>query len=214
MTYYIENIFICLAIPLILSLLFRGGKDRKFTFFVIVGMGMCLLSAYVSSFLAGYYRADTAAAIREITPVCEEVMKFLPLLIYLAVFEPRNQEIVPAALGIAVGFETFENVCFLAENGAADFSLLLIRGISAGALHILCGIALGYSIAHVFRRSWIMLTGTIGSLGACVVFHGIYNLLITADGKWKLVGYLFPSIFILLLFLVKNMKFTEKFTIE
>lgn len=32
MTYYIENIFICLAIPLILSLLFRGGKDRKFTF--------------------------------------------------------------------------------------------------------------------------------------------------------------------------------------
>lgn len=65
-----------------------GRKDRKFTFFVIVGMGMCLLSAYVSSFLAGYYRADTAAAIREITPVCEEVMKFLPLLIYLAVFEP------------------------------------------------------------------------------------------------------------------------------
>ena len=173
-----------------------------------------MLSAYINTFFVALYRADAFAAAAEIAPVVEEVMKFLPLLIYLAVFEPRNQEIVPAALGIAVGFATFENVCFLAENGAADFSLLLIRGISAGALHILCGIALGYSIAHVFRRSWIMLTGAIGSLGACVVFHGIYNLLITADGKWKLVGYLFPSIFILLLCLVKNMKFTEKFTIE
>lgn len=166
MTYYIENIFICLAIPLILSLLFRGGKDRKFTFFVIVGMGMCLLSAYVSSFLAGYYRADTAAAIREITPVCEEVMKFLPLLIYLAVFEPRNQEIVPAALGIAVGFATFENVCFLAENGVADFSLLLIRGISAGAFisyvecawiqHCTC---ISSKLDHADRDDWF--TGSL-----------------------------------------------------
>ncbi|MFR3945817.1 MAG: hypothetical protein ACLTZM_00845 [Ruminococcus sp.] len=51
MSYYIENIFLCLAVPLILSLLFRKGKQRTFTVFVILGMGSCLLSAYVSSFL-------------------------------------------------------------------------------------------------------------------------------------------------------------------
>ena len=33
---YIENIFICLAIPMILSLLFTRGRQRMFTLFVIL----------------------------------------------------------------------------------------------------------------------------------------------------------------------------------
>ena len=92
----------------------------------------------------------------EITPVCEEVVKFLPLLFYLLVFEPDKHEIVSPAIGIAVGFATFENVCYLTENGAADFSYVLIRGVSAGSLHLLCGIALGCGIAYVFQKngSW------------------------------------------------------------
>ena len=90
----------------------------------------------------GYYGVDQARAVIEITPACEEVMKILPLLFYLAVFEPEQRSIVSAAIGISVGFATFENVCYLTENGAQNFSVLLIRGISAGALHILCGIAI------------------------------------------------------------------------
>lgn len=42
MSYYIENIFLCLAVPLILSMLFRKGRQRTFTTFVILGMGCCL----------------------------------------------------------------------------------------------------------------------------------------------------------------------------
>lgn len=201
---YIENVFICIAIPLILSLFFRNGKERRFTLFVIIGMGVCLLSAYVSSFFVGYYGANSVQAVVEITPVCEEVMKVLPLLFYIAVFEPRPREIASAAVGIAVGFGTFENVCYLTENGAEVFSVLLIRGISAGALHILCGIAVGYGIAYVFRKSWLALTGTVGVIGACIVFHGIYNLLISGDGVWKMAGYLFPSSLILILFIMKE----------
>lgn len=201
---YIENIFICIAIPLILCLFFREGKERKFTFFVIVGMATCLLSAYVSSFFVGYYGVGPVAAVVEITPACEEIMKFLPLFFYLAIFEPEPRNIASAAVGIAVGFATFENVCYLTENGAENFSILLIRGISAGALHILCGIAVGYGIAYVFRKRWIALTGTVGALGACVVFHGIYNLLISGDGIWKTAGYIFPSGLILFLFIMKQ----------
>lgn len=56
MSYYIENIFLCLAVPLILSLLFRKGRQQTFTVFVILGMGSCLLSAYVSSFFCRLLR--------------------------------------------------------------------------------------------------------------------------------------------------------------
>ncbi len=122
---YIENIFICLAIPLILSLFFTKGRARSFTLFLTVGMGVCLLGAYVSSFFMGYYGVDTTVAAIEITPVCEEVMKLLPLLFYFLIFEPEPKELPSAAIAIAVGFATFENVCYLTENGAENTAGIL-----------------------------------------------------------------------------------------
>lgn len=202
---YIENIFVCLALPLILSLLFTRGRARSFPLFVVAGMSVCLLSAYVSSFFMGYCGADARVAVIEITPVCEEILKLLPLLFYLLIFEPKPRELPGAALAIAVGFATFENVCYLTENGAEDFTFLLIRGISAGALHILCGVLSGYGIAYVFRRRWLALTGTVGILGACIGFHGIYNLLITAQGVWKTAGYLFPSVLLVCLLVLRQL---------
>ena len=202
---YIENIFLCLALPLILSMFFIKGRVRRYALFLTVGMAVCLLSAYVSSFFRGQYGVDGTVAAIEITPVCEEVMKLLPLLFFYLVFEPEPKEMPAAAIAIAVGFATFENVCYLTENGAANFNFLLIRGISAGALHLLCGVLSGFGVSSVFRRRWLAATGTVGILGACIGFHAIYNLLITAEGAWKTAGYLFPSFLIVCLYLVRQL---------
>ena len=197
---YIENIFVCLAIPLALCILFIGGRTRTFMVFMIAGMSVCLLSAYVNSFFMGYYGVSATVAIVEITPVCEEVMKLLPLLFYIMIFEPKVQNLPEAAIALAVGFATFENVCYLTENGAENLIFLLIRGLSAGALHILCGILVGFGLTCVFRRRWLAFTGTVGLLGACIVFHATYNLLIAGEGAWQTAGYLFPSVLIMLFF--------------
>lgn len=194
---YIENIFICLAIPMLISIFFTKGNSRKFIIFVISGMAVCMLSAYVSSFFMHYYSADAVSTAIEIAPVFEEVMKLLPLLFYLIIFEPDTGELPTVAIAIAVGFATFENVCYLTENGAEVFTFLLIRGISAGALHILCGIVCGFGVAFMFKHRWMALTGTVGVVGFCLGFHAIYNLLITADGAWKIAGYVFPSLLII-----------------
>ena len=200
---YIENIFLCLALPMLLSLLFTAGSTRRFTLFVVLGMFSCLISAYVSSFFMGRHQADAVMTAIEITPVCEEIVKLLPLLLYFLIFEPDATDLLPPALGIAVGFATFENVCYLTEHGAGSFFFLLIRGMSAGALHLLCGILTGLALGYVFHRTWLAVTGTIGILSVCIVLHGIYNLLITADGFWQTIGYLFPSLLIVLLFVVR-----------
>ena len=223
---YIENIFLCLALPMLLSLLFTSGSPRRFTLFVVLGMATCLLSAYVSSFFMGRHQCSAVTTAIEIAPVCEEILKLLPLLLYFLIFEPDSHKLTPAAIGIAVGFATFENVCYLiqngadrfsfiffrgfgtgamhvcylTENGAGSFVFLLIRGMSAGALHLVCGILTGLALAYVFRRPWLTCTGTVGILGVCMVLHGIYNLLITADGFWQMVGYFFPSAIIVTLF--------------
>ena len=185
---YIENIFICLAIPMLLSLFFTGGHARRFTLFVILGMGVCLLSAYISSFFMQYYRTDAVTTAIEIAPVCEELMKLLPLLFYFLVLEPEPRQL-PAAIAIAVGFATFENVCYLTENGAENTAFLLIRGVSAGALHILCGILAGFGISYIFRRRWLALAGTVGTLGpasACTPFT-ICSSPPTAAGGWRAI---------------------------
>ena len=197
---YIENIFVCLAIPLMLCMLFIGGRTRTFMLCMTAGMSVCLLSAYVNSFFMGHYGVSTTVAVIEITPVCEEVMKLLPLLFYILVFEPKVRDFPEAAIALAVGFATFENVCYLMENGAENFMFLLIRGFSAGALHILCGISICFGLSYVFRRKWLAFTGTVGLLGTCIVFHATYNLLITGDGGWRIAGYLFPSVLIALLY--------------
>ena len=171
--------------------------------FMVAGMSVCLLSAYVNSFFMGYYGASATVAVVEITPVCEEVMKLLPLLFYILIFEPKVRDLPEAAVALAVGFATFENVCYLTENGAENLMFLLIRGLSAGALHILCGILIGFGLSYVFRRRWLAFTGTVGLLGACIVFHAIYNLLISGDGGWRIAGYLFPSVLIALIFVGK-----------
>ena len=194
-----------MASPLLIAALCMGKRQRKFFLFCFAGMGVCLLSAYINTFFAALYKADTFAATTEIAPVVEEVMKLLPLLFYLLIFEPKTEQIKNAAVITALSFATFENVCYLTENGAANFNFLLIRGISAGALHILCGVFSGFGVSHVFRRHWLAATGTVGILGACIGFHAIYNLLITADGVWKTAGYLFPSLLLLCLYAAKQL---------
>lgn len=88
---YIENIFLCLAIPMILSLFFIKGRARSYTLFVTIGMGICLLSAYVNSFFMWLYGVDGTVAAIEITPVCEELLKLLPLVFYFLILS-RNRE--------------------------------------------------------------------------------------------------------------------------
>ena len=75
---YIENIFICMVSPLLVAALCMGRRQLRFFLFCIAGMGVCLLSAYINTFLAAVCRADALAATAEIAPVVEEMMKLLP----------------------------------------------------------------------------------------------------------------------------------------
>ena len=87
---YIENIFICMVSPLLVAALCMGRRQLRFFLFCIAGMGVCLLSAYINTFLAAVCQADALAATAEIAPVVEEMMKLLPLVFYLLVFERRE----------------------------------------------------------------------------------------------------------------------------
>ncbi|MEG1577818.1 MAG: PrsW family glutamic-type intramembrane protease [Oscillospiraceae bacterium] len=189
---YIENIFICLTAPMLVGAICAGKKHCRAFAFVVAGYASCLLSAYINSFFARFYGADLVSAAVEIAPVVEEVLKLLPLLFYIFVFEPDGRATQMAIFTIGASFSTFENVCYLTENGATEFYYLLVRGFGAGAMHIICGVIIGYGLLYVWKYPWLKLAGTLGLLCAAITYHAIFNLLISAGGTLKTIGYLFP----------------------
>ena len=133
-------------------------------------------------------QADALAATAEIAPVVEEMMKLLPLVFYLLVFEPEGDKIKAAAITVALAFATFENVCYLIQNGADRFSFIFFRGFGTGAMHVICGLIVGGGLAY----TWLKIAGICGLLGAVITLHAIYNLLIAYGGAAQYIAYALP----------------------
>ncbi|MBO5994716.1 MAG: PrsW family intramembrane metalloprotease, partial [Firmicutes bacterium] len=148
---YAENILICISVPLLVALIFIGGNARHFTASFLIGMIVCLLSAYISGFLvlpSGMVDEEVAIFI---SPMVEEIMKLLPLLFYLLMFQPDDESIYLSALGIGAGFATFENCCYILTAGADKLIYVMIRGMAVGVMHIVSILALALVICLARR---------------------------------------------------------------
>ena len=103
---------------------------------------------------------------------------------------------IPAAITVALSFATFENVCYLIQNGADSFSFIFFRGFGTGAMHVLCGLIVGGGLTYTWRRTWLKVAGTCGLLGAAITLHAIYNLLIAYGGAAQYIAYALPVLLV------------------
>ena len=189
---YAENILICIAVPLIISLAFLKGGARRFAASFLVGMGVCLLAAYISGFInliSGMGTEDTAIFI---SPIVEECMKLLPILLFLFIFMPRDETLIIVAVGACAGFATFENCCYILTSGAESLPYILIRGMSVGVMHIVSGLAVTFGLMTARRFKVLSLPGIIGALALSMTFHALYNLLVSEPGIPSFTGYALP----------------------
>ena len=189
---YIENFLVCIAAPLFITMLCVGRKYRASFVFCFAGMLVCLLSAYLNTFFTIIYQADTMNAATQIAPVVEEIMKLLPLLFFLIVFEPDLQRFRLAAMLVAASFATFENICYLAENGAGQMLFLLIRGFGTGTMHVVCGSAYSEGLRFVWHDRLLRSVCIPGLLCVTIIYHAIYNLLVSVGGSVQVIGYCVP----------------------
>ena len=189
---YAENIFVCLAAPLMVSLAFMRQAGRRFLFFFVLGMLSCLVGAYFNSFISARKGLDALDAVLIAAPMVEEISKFLPLLFYVVVFEPPPRRIVDVALAIGAGFATFENACYITQFNPQDLLLMLIRGVAVGAMHVDCTLIVGMGLRYSRTENWPGLPATIGVLGIAIIYHGVYNVLVSYPGSMRWVGYGLP----------------------
>ena len=189
---YIENVFVCLAAPLPVAVLCMRGRGRRMVLFLLGGMTVCLLSSYISTFLAAVQGADLTSASLEIAPLVEELMKLIPVLFYIVVFEAGREEAFDSILMTAIGFATFENACYLTQNGAERLSHLLIRGFGTGAMHVVCGGIIAIGLFRIWNRAWLRAVGTVALAALAISYHGIYNILVFQSGAVAVTGCLIP----------------------
>lgn len=189
---YIENIYFCLASPIFLAVLCLRKEGRRILAFILAGMTVCLLSAYISTYLAGVAGIDQAEAAWEIVPVVEEIMKLLPLALFILVFEPEKKVAITGALYVAVGFTTFENVCYLTSYGSAGLLRVLIRGFGTGALHVMCGMIVSVGLYYLWDQAWLRTVGAFTLLCFVITLHAIFNILVNQPGAVFWIGSAIP----------------------
>ena len=199
---YAENILICIAMPLLIAVFFIKGSARRFTEAFLLGMGVCLLAGYINGFISysgAFSETDTSIFI---APITEEIMKFIPLLVGLALIRPEDRLLFIIAAGIGAGFATFENCCYILTTGAQSFMYVLIRGMAVGVMHIVSMLAVAFGTVVVRRYRVLSLAGMVGALSFSVTVHGLYNLLVSKPGITSNIGYAFPLVMSAALYMV------------
>ena len=199
---YAENILLCIAVPLLISLLFIRGDARRYVSAFLLGMGVCLIAAYISGFLnlvTGMGEENSAVFL---SPMVEELMKLLPLLFFLVLFSPEDRQLSMLAVAIGAGFATFENCCYILTAGAESLTYILIRGLAVGVMHIVSILALSVWLIVAKRLKAFSFPAIAGGLSLAMIFHALYNLLVSAPGVSMWIGYLLPLLTAAALFLL------------
>ena len=141
---------------------------------------------------------DLLTASHEISPAVEEIMKSLPMLFYLLIFDPERKNAISGTLRLAVGFATFENVCFLTSYGTTDLPRLLIRGFGTGAMHVVCGMVVAIGLFFLWDRIWLRAVGAFALLCFVIVFHAIFNVFVNQSGAVFRIGSAIPLTMVLI----------------
>ncbi len=189
---YIENVFFCMAAPVVIALFCVRKYRRRSFIFIFAGMVACLFSSYISTFFARATGATALEATLEISPLIEETLKLFPVAFYLMVYEPEKNEAAGEALMVAVGFATLENTCYLIGSDAGDAVHVLIRGFSTGAMHVACGAVTAVVLRGLWDSLFLRIIATLGTLCAAMTCHGIYNILVNQQGVPAYIGYALP----------------------
>ena len=112
--------------------------------------------------------------------------------LHLLLRQETPQVFYVSDLAWLASFATFENVCYLTQNGAGQFVYLLIRGFGTGAMHIICGSVYGRVLRPVWDSRPLRAACLFALLCVAIIYHAIYNLLVSAGGMPQLIAYFVP----------------------
>ena len=209
-------VFICFALPFVLGIPIVRKQTRQVLLFTFIGMCCCLFISEINGLLNRVIDQDIFYLTTNITPMTEELIKALPILIFALFISSERQELLTIAFMTGLGFALMENSTILVETivmkGSVDILWALIRTLGAGLLHSLCTTAVGVGISFIRDQKKIFLCGSFALLSWAIVYHSVYNSLIQSD--YKYLGAALPMLTYLIVIAVLLIVYRKKLKIR
>ena len=204
-------LFICILAPLLLTLPLMKGASRRVMLYIIIGICVSLFISEINGRILIASNNQMLFVTTTITPVTEEIVKALPVLIYAFLFSDDREKLLPLAFATGIGFALFENTVILIQS-IDNVSILwaIIRGFSTALMHGICTAAVGYGMSFVRKKKKLFVSGTFALLALAIIYHGLFNMLVQSKNL-QYVGFVLPAVtyvplIIYLVFSVRNKK--------
>ena len=190
MDHLIYMLFVSVFVPILLMACLIEKKARQPIVFVLIGIFISVFAAEVNGLLRTLLPMSTFEVTIIVTPITEEILKAIPILVFAIVLDAKKEALFTAAMAVGIGFAVLENAYYLLNDASFNMIDAIIRAFGAGLMHGMCTLLVGVGISFVKKRSKIFLVGTFALLSTAITYHGIYNMLVQSD--YRAVGFLLP----------------------
>ncbi len=205
-------VFICFALPFLLGIPIVRKNTRLIMLYVFIGMCCCLFISEINGLIDTLIGQDMFYVTTNITPLTEELIKTLPVLVFAIFISSERQTLLTIAFMTGLGFALLENATILVETamfqGSVDILWVLIRTLGAGLLHSLCTTAVGVGISFIRDQRKMFLCGSFALLSMAIVYHSVYNALIQSD--YKYLGVAMPMLTYLVVIVILVIVFKKR----
>ena len=167
-------------------------KARLPISFMLVGIFVSVFAAELNGLLRNILLIDSFEFTIIVTPITEEILKALPILIYATMVSDKKETLFTAAMAAGIGFAVLENAFYLLNYPSFSMIDAIIRAFGTGLMHGMCTLLVGVGISFAKKKSKIFVVGTFALLSTAINYHGIYNMLVQSD--YQLIGFLLPII--------------------
>ena len=197
-------LFVSVFIPILLMAGLIEKKARQPIIFVLIGIFVSVFAAEVNGLLCSVLPMSTFEITIIVTPITEEILKAVPILVYALLISAKKETLFTASMAVGIGFAVLENAFYLLNDPSFSMIDAIIRAFGAGLMHGMCTLLVGVGISFAKKRSKIFVVGTFALLSTAITYHGIYNMLVQSD--YEIIGFLLPMATYIpfLVFRIKN----------
>ena len=183
-------LFVSVFVPILLMACLIEKKARQPIIFVLIGIFVSVFAAEVNGLLQMLLPMSTFEVTIIVTPITEEILKAVPILVFAIVLDAKKEALFTAAMAVGIGFAVLENAYYLLNDASFNMIDAIVRAFGAGLMHGMCTLLIGVGISFVKKKSKIFAVGTFALLSTAITYHGIYNMLVQSD--YRAVGFLLP----------------------
>ena len=102
-------LFVSVFVPILLMAGLIEKKARHPISFVLIGLFVSVFAAEVNGLLCSVLPMSTFEITIIVTPITEEILKAIPILVYALLISAKKETLFTASMAVGIGFAILEN---------------------------------------------------------------------------------------------------------